>query len=570
MLLPESVRWLPLTGVAEVVGDAKVVAIGENNHYIREFGLLRDRLLRLLVTELGFTVLAYESGFAEGELADAWIRGAPGEPEVLARNGFTFRFGEPAEVRGMLGWLREHNRSNGNRVRFAGLDLPGAGGSPVPALAKVRDYLGRRTELVDAALEATEPYHAANNSVALARYSELAHAERDAATAALARLLLYLDAMPDGGPEHLIARHHALGALRLDEHLREFTLLGTEPPAKVVSSRDVYHAETVRLLRRLHGPDARIVLMMHNAHIQRVPMELLPGIHADSAGTHLAGPDYVAIAVTATVGTTTDTELNENAPQGFDVVPHPAGPPAEDSIEAAVAGEEPVLLDLRAARAATGLPTLRTTRPISPPDAERLDATLPDAGSADAGLSSSEVADAGRPDSGVADAGRPNAGLPGAGLADAGPAAPGLADAGLPESRRPAPGMAVAGLPDLGVAVARHPNPGVADAGRPDAGVADAGPRGAALHDSGAADAGPRDAGPRDAGRPAAGPSTPAPPTPGLPATGLPAKIRHVTTHLAVDLPAAFDAIACLPEMTPATLTTPDRSGQNGVPDRFE
>lgn len=85
-------------------------------------------------------------------------------------------------------------------------------------------------------------------------------------------------------------------------------------------------------------------------------MELLPGVRADSAGTHLAGPDYVAIAVTATGGTTTDTELDEHAPQGFDVIGHPAGPPAEDSVEAAVAGREPVLLDLRAARGVTGLP----------------------------------------------------------------------------------------------------------------------------------------------------------------------------------------------------------------------
>ncbi|MGC7094492.1 erythromycin esterase family protein [Amycolatopsis lurida] len=287
MPLPESVRPLPLTGIASLVGDAKVVAIGENNHYIREFGQVRAQLLRSLVTELGFSVLAYESGFAEGELADEWIHGAPGEPDVVARNGFTFRFGEPAEVRAMLGWLREHN-AGGGRVRFAGLDLPGAGGSALPALAKVRDHLARRasTDLVDAAIEATAPYQSANNSVAFARYSELDDAERDAATAALARLLLQLDAMPDKDPEHLVARHHALGALRLDEHLREFVVLGTaQAPAKVVSSRDVYHAETVRLLRELHGPEARIVLMMHNAHIQRVPMELLPGIRADSAGT---------------------------------------------------------------------------------------------------------------------------------------------------------------------------------------------------------------------------------------------------------------------------------------------
>ncbi|MCC5698744.1 hypothetical protein LH612_36980, partial [Klebsiella pneumoniae] len=78
MVLPDSVRPLPaddLSWFADLVGDARVVAIGENNHHIREFSLLRAQLLRFLVTELDFRVVAFESGFAEGQLVDDWIRG---------------------------------------------------------------------------------------------------------------------------------------------------------------------------------------------------------------------------------------------------------------------------------------------------------------------------------------------------------------------------------------------------------------------------------------------------------------------------------------------------------------
>jgi erythromycin esterase len=371
MRLTDAVRRLPLDDLAplaEIVGGARVVAIGENNHHIREFGLLRDRILRFLVTELGFGVLAFESGFAEGHLVDGWIRGASGDVATVGRDGFTFRFGEPAEVQDMLGWLRRHN-AGGGRVRFAGLDVPGSGGDGLSALLRVRGHLSAvdpaHLHLVDDAIEATRGYAAANNGVAPARYAAMTASDRDAATAALARLLLHLDAIGPGADRsaHLVARHHALGALRVDEHMRELLELGDPGrPAVVTSSRDVYQAETVRLLRKLHGRDARIVLMLHNAHAQRVPMQLLPGVRARSAGSYLTaelGSDYVVLGVTAREGRTTDVRLDERAPRGFEVFSRPLGPPAVDSVERAVEECGPVLLDLRSARGTAGPSSIR-------------------------------------------------------------------------------------------------------------------------------------------------------------------------------------------------------------------
>jgi len=143
--LPEAVRRLPgddPSVLADLVGDAHVVAIGENNHGVREFGALRAQLVRVLVRELGFGVVALESGFAEGARVDAWIRGSSDDLEDLARDGFTFRAGDPAEMQSLIAGLREHHEAGG-RVRFAGLDIPGSGGSPDPALRLVREHLAR-------------------------------------------------------------------------------------------------------------------------------------------------------------------------------------------------------------------------------------------------------------------------------------------------------------------------------------------------------------------------------------------------------------------------------------------
>jgi erythromycin esterase len=58
---------------------ARVVAIGESAHFVREYSLLRHRLLRFLVERCGFTVFAMESGFSEGLEVDAWVHGGPGD-----------------------------------------------------------------------------------------------------------------------------------------------------------------------------------------------------------------------------------------------------------------------------------------------------------------------------------------------------------------------------------------------------------------------------------------------------------------------------------------------------------
>ncbi|MGH2599384.1 MAG: erythromycin esterase family protein, partial [Dehalococcoidia bacterium] len=54
-----------LEPLREVIGDARVVAIGESAHYVREFYLLRHRLLRFLAERRGFAVYALEAPFTE-------------------------------------------------------------------------------------------------------------------------------------------------------------------------------------------------------------------------------------------------------------------------------------------------------------------------------------------------------------------------------------------------------------------------------------------------------------------------------------------------------------------------
>ncbi|MDI5980338.1 erythromycin esterase family protein [Amycolatopsis magusensis] len=364
-------RLSPFDRLPELIGDARIVAVGENNHHIQEFSAYRDRVLRLLVTELGFSVLGFESGYAEGRLTDAWLHGAPGEVADIGRDGFTFSLGDSAEMHTMLTWLREHNAAErgaaGGDVRYLGLDVPGSAGSPEPALRAVREYLlaadPGALSLVDNALTATRPYSAVSSAIAPGLYQQCEN--RDAATAALAVLVAHLGStgpvLRRGGDAqaHAIALHQARGALRVDTYLREVldAMNGSATPVQG-ASRDRYMAESVRLAREI-WPDRKILLMLHNGHLQRTPSSLIPGVTNAPAGAHLAdefGDEYFALALTAGTGHTTGLRPDPEGRLGFRLYEQELGAPEAGSIEEHLVGAEAGLLDLRPLRAAADRP----------------------------------------------------------------------------------------------------------------------------------------------------------------------------------------------------------------------
>ncbi|UMP00674.1 erythromycin esterase family protein [Amycolatopsis sp. EV170708-02-1] len=353
--------------IAELIGDARIVAIGENNHHIHEFGDLRNRLLRHLVEQHGFRVVAFESGFAEGELVEAWLKGAAGDVDGIGRDGFTFSLGESPEAHEMLTWLRERGD-----VRYYGLDVPSSAGSPVPSLDAVRAYLSTVDEnavaLVDAAIEATKGYASVSSAEAPAKYAALDTAAKDKATAALTRLKTHLTSLRPVYGDTAVAEHHVEGALRVDAYLAEVAaMMSGDAPALQSGSRDAYMADTVRLIRRLHGDDTKIVVMLHNGHLQRVPFSPFPGLTSPSAGTHLAaefGEDYFALGLTAVEGETTGLRPDPEARLGFTVYRQELEAPEDGSVEA----EGPGLVDLRARRGTAGPRSIRHAHLFNPVD----------------------------------------------------------------------------------------------------------------------------------------------------------------------------------------------------------
>jgi erythromycin esterase len=340
-----------LDPLADLVGDARVVAVGESAHFLREYTLLRHRLLRFLVERCGFTAFGLESGFSEGRAVDAWVRGGPGDLDAVSRTGVTNRMGHGGELRDQLRWMRSAG------VPYVGLDVPGSSAAPLTALHNVRGFVESADpaalSLVDRLIEQVEAYADEHTLVATGRYTALDRTERDAMTAGLSGLAVRLDALPRGSADDRDAARHELRlAVLLDQTLRGHAAMALDGDTvqAAASPRDRAMAETVLRTLDRGGPGTRIVVGAANGHIQRIPYDFPTGpVHV--AGTHLAdalGDAYIAIAGTATAGTTTTRRRDASAPGGVAVVDVELGEPEDGSIEALLPG--PAVADLRGAR----------------------------------------------------------------------------------------------------------------------------------------------------------------------------------------------------------------------------
>lgn len=277
MVLPRLVR--------DLVGDARVVAVGEGAHNITEFYELKDQLLRVLVQELGFSAFVMESGFAEGLAVNAWIHGGPGQVEQVARDGITYRFGECEPMRRQLRWMRRE------KVSFYGMDLPGSSTSPGPAVRAILDRIPGDEELLRLS-------DLGGRTEAAVRYAAMPAADRT-------RLLDGLRALVERASlsDDETVRRCAASLQAFVEEL--------DPPPAGPYPRDAFMADTVKWVL---GREDRIVVSAHNAHVRRTPFlgrPMMGGLLASSLGADL-------VVIGMTYGSGPEVRFTQRSPRPFD------------------------------------------------------------------------------------------------------------------------------------------------------------------------------------------------------------------------------------------------------------
>jgi erythromycin esterase-like protein len=155
LLLTDVVREAahPLVGEIEdydplmkLIGDARLVLIGEASHGTHEFYRERAQITKRLIKEKGFNAVAVEADWPDAYRVNRYVRGASTDADAVeALRGFR-RFPawmwRNADVLDFIGWLRTYNDNlpaKATKVGFYGLDLY----SLHTSIEAVLDYLDK-------------------------------------------------------------------------------------------------------------------------------------------------------------------------------------------------------------------------------------------------------------------------------------------------------------------------------------------------------------------------------------------------------------------------------------------
>ena len=103
--------------------NVKVIGLGEASHGNAEFQELKLEVLKVLVDKYNVNCFAMEIDYGEGVIINDYINGHSGMSidEVMSRISFTIYKTE--DIRDLIEWMKDYNRSHGDKLSFYGFDL---------------------------------------------------------------------------------------------------------------------------------------------------------------------------------------------------------------------------------------------------------------------------------------------------------------------------------------------------------------------------------------------------------------------------------------------------------------
>ncbi len=127
-----------LEPLKEIVGEARIVSLGEPTHGNREVFQLKHRMIEYLVLEMGFNIFILECPFAEASDLNRYVVDGIGDPKK-ALAGIYYSTWDTEEVLDVIEWMRAYNAdpNRDNKVKFRGMDVQ----DPERAARVMLDYL---------------------------------------------------------------------------------------------------------------------------------------------------------------------------------------------------------------------------------------------------------------------------------------------------------------------------------------------------------------------------------------------------------------------------------------------
>lgn len=311
----DSTDLMPLR---EIIGDARVVALGEATHGTHEFLEMKHRLFRFLVEEMGFTVLAVEDSFTSSYAVNKWIHGSSGEPqEALAAMGWNIRTNEVVDL---IRWMRDYNstREPQSQLSFYSFDL----GNGDKDLEVVRAYIRKVDPGAMYLFNAWYVCMPVDGST-LSAYRAKPEEEQASCRNNLTEAHNYLLAQRSSYEAASSPKEWAYILQTAQTILQNEAIYSLQDESQYSALRQQYMADNASWILNQAEPGEKIVLWAHNGHVR----------HLDQDLTDLQGLDVVSVGFTFYDGEFMAYGYDQNRRLDGQLIPRHAPLPPPDSYE---------------------------------------------------------------------------------------------------------------------------------------------------------------------------------------------------------------------------------------------
>jgi erythromycin esterase len=325
-----------LASLDRLIGNARIVALGEASHGTAEFFQMKHRLLEYLVERKGFTVFAIEGNWPEAQVADRFITTGEGDAGAALAAMYYWTW-QAEEVSALLHWMRHYNATQGQHpvLSFAGFDMQ----VPNVAVKRVIDFLDRTSsadrDAVRVLYDGMEKLEKWGTGTPAGENTRLA----DGASKALDLIEAHRETLVMASTPEEYRDLRQAARIVLQAFARRAGIPGAE--------RDCAMAANVRWLIEEAFPGQKIVLWAHNSHVGTDM-----GGSEKSLGNHLRdryGDQMVVIGFATHHGEVRARRREDGSGQPGPLVAAPLAPVSKVSVEAVFqeTGLPRFILDLR-------------------------------------------------------------------------------------------------------------------------------------------------------------------------------------------------------------------------------
>ncbi|WP_088071220.1 erythromycin esterase family protein [Gottfriedia luciferensis] len=283
-----------LKPLKNMIGSAQYVGLGENTHGSSEIFTMKFRLVKYLVTEMGFTNFGMEEDWGNGLKLNEYIQTGKGDPREFLKLLYP-----TDEIIAMIEWMKDYNAdpSNKKKIQFIGLDLKTMDKS---AYDKVIDYV--KLHRPDLRAEVEENYKELSSFTgSVQEYMQLAPEIKEKFKANAEKVVQLLKDENEQANTDQVSSEF-LWVKETANAIEKFTimLLPNDYPS-IVKLHDQYLADHAMWAQETFG--GKTMVWAHNIHIAKgiIDDKLYPNVAGQFLKERLDN-NYVAIGSTTTEG----------------------------------------------------------------------------------------------------------------------------------------------------------------------------------------------------------------------------------------------------------------------------